>query len=161
MRRAAVCVLMLAAGLVRGCVGGFTRVGAVVCGLARVGVARTAARAAVCVRAAPARALLCAGSIGRACESGLFTAAQLEYMRVSKESCDARDVVWHRAVTKAVHRLETVERAGQPWCCTEMPEIAESDWAANNEIMHALEDADGRSQTKRKNGRAKRWRGSH
>ena len=67
----------------------------------------------------PARALLCPGSIGRACKSGMFSVAQLEYMRASRESCDARDVVWHRAVTKLVDARE--------------------DRAANNEIMHALD----------------------
>ena len=111
--------------------------------------------------AAGTRALLCPVSIGRACDSGMFTVAQLEYMRASRESCDARDVVWHRAVTKTVERLETMQQAGQPWCCAEMPEKAETDRAANNEIMHALEDAEGRSQTKRKDRRGKRWRDSH
>lgn len=82
------------------------------------------ARRAVAGRAGVAgtRALLCAGSIGRACDSGLFTAAQLEYMRASRDSCDARDVVWHRAVTRLVG-------------------VDGPDRARNNAIMHALEDA--------------------
>ena len=82
--------------------------------------------AALGQRAAGTRALLCAGSIGRACDSGLFTAAQMEYMRASRESCDARDVVWHRAVTRLV-RVREHEN--------------EPDHARNNAIMHALEDA--------------------
>jgi len=107
--------------------------------------------------AAGTRALLCAGSIGRACESGLFTPAQLEYMRASKASCDARDVVWHRAVTKAVARVETTQQAEQAWCCAEMPGIPETDFEANNEIMHALEE--GRPQTRK--GRRSKRRGGH
>jgi len=71
-------------------------------------------------RGAGVRALLCPCSIGRACESGMFSVTQLEYMRASRESCDARDVSWHRAVTRLVH-AHGPERA------------------ANNEIMHALD----------------------
>lgn len=74
--------------------------------------------------AAGSRALLCAGSIGRACDSGMFTPFQLEYMRASRESCDARDVSWHRAVTRLVD--------------THGP-----DRVRNNAIMHVLEDVDG------------------
>ena len=91
-----------------------------------VGVA--VSRAGLAVRlgqgAAGTRALLCAGSIGRACDSGMFTPLQLEYMRASRESCDARDVSWHRAVTRLVD--------------THGP-----DRVRNNAIMHVLEDVDG------------------
>jgi hypothetical protein len=94
--------------------------------VARVGVA--VSRAGLVVRlgqgAAGTRALMCAGSIGRACDSGMFTVAQLEYMRASRESCDARDVSWHRAVTRLVD--------------THGP-----DRVRNNAIMHVLEDVDG------------------
>lgn len=78
--------------------------------------------------AAGTRALLCAGSIRQACDSGLFTVHQLEYMRASRESCDARDVVWHRAVTRLTR--------------TAGAEGHEPDHARNNAIMHALEDAE-------------------
>lgn len=92
----------------------------------RVGaaVSRAGLAAQVGQGAAGTRALLCAGSIGRACDSGMFTAQQLEYMRASRESCDARDVSWHRAVTRLV-------------------DVHGPDRVRNNAIMHALEDVDG------------------
>lgn len=110
-------MLALAAGLVRGSAGGFARVCAG--GFARIGATALGRRSGAGVCRAPARALLCPGSIRLACDSGMFSAAQLEYMRKSGESCDARDVVWHRAVAKLVDARE--------------------DRAANNEIMHALD----------------------
>jgi hypothetical protein len=67
------------------------------------------------------RALLSPATIARACDSGMFTAAQLEYLRASKNSGDARDVAWHRAVTRLVN-AHAPERV------------------ANNLIMHPLDD---------------------
>ena len=90
--------------------------------------------------AAGSRALLCAGSIGRACDSGMFTSAQLEYMRASRESCDARDVAWHRAVTRLVH-AQGPERV------------------RNNAIMHALEDLDELDDAAPLNETARKGRG--
>lgn len=66
------------------------------------------------------RALLSPATIARACDSSMFSVAQMEYLRASRDSVDARDVVWHRAVTRLVH--------------THAPERV-----ANNEIMHALD----------------------
>ena len=66
------------------------------------------------------RALLSPATIARACDSSMFSVAQLEYMRASRDSVDARDVVWHRAVTRLVH-AHAPERV------------------ANNEIIHALD----------------------
>lgn len=67
------------------------------------------------------RALLSPATIALACDSGMFTAAQLEYLRVSRNSRDARDVAWHRSVTRLVH--------------THAPERD-----ANNGIMHPFDD---------------------
>ena len=72
-------------------------------------------------RALQLRALLSPATIARACDSGMFTAAQLEYLRASKNSGDARDVAWHRAVTRLVN-AHAPERV------------------ANNLIMHPLDD---------------------
>jgi hypothetical protein len=62
--------------------------------VARVGV--TARHVGLEVRvgqgSADTRALMCTDSIGRVCDSGIFTTAQMEYMRASLESCNARDV---------------------------------------------------------------------
>jgi hypothetical protein len=66
------------------------------------------------------RGLLSVATIERACDSDMFTAAQLQYMRSSRDSVDARDVAWHRAVTRLVN--------------THAPERV-----ANNEIMHQLD----------------------
>ncbi len=80
------------------------------------------ARAHMCVRAhLQMRALLSPATIALACDSGMFTAAQLEYLRVSRNSRDARDVAWHRSVTRLVH-AHAPERD------------------ANNAIMHPLDD---------------------
>ena len=75
--------------------------------------------------AAGTRALLCPATIARACDSGIFTVTQMEYMRASRESCDARDVSWHRSVTRLVGAQGN-----------------EPDRVRNNAIMHALEDAE-------------------
>ena len=72
-------------------------------------------------RALQVRAMLSPATIARACDSGMFTAAQLEYLRASKNSGDARDVAWHRAVTRLVN-AHAPERV------------------ANNLIMHPLDD---------------------
>lgn len=110
--------------------------------VSRVGVALS--RAGLAGRlgqgAAGSRALLCAGSIGRACDSGMFTPLQLEYMRASRESCDARDVSWHRAVTRLVD--------------THGP-----DRVRNNAIMHALEDMDDLEGAAPLNETARKGRG--
>jgi hypothetical protein len=108
----------------------------------RVGAAVSRAGLAVRVGqgAAGTRALLCAGSIGRACDSGMFTVAQLEYMRASRESCDARDVSWHRSVTRLVD-------AHGP------------DRVRNNAIMHALEDLDDFEGSAPLNETARKGRG--
>jgi len=66
------------------------------------------------------RALLSPATIARACDSSMFSVAQLEYLRASRDSVDARDVAWHRSVTRLVH-AHAPERV------------------ANNEIMHALD----------------------
>jgi hypothetical protein len=83
-----------------------------------------------------ARALLCAASIGQACESGLFTAAQLQYMRVSASSRDARDIVWHRTVARTCAALK------KDMCAMERSAV-EAQRLANNQLMHALELGDG------------------
>ena len=72
------------------------------------------------MRAPQVRALLSVVTIARACDSDMFTVAQLEYMRSSRDSADARDVAWHRAVTRLVN-AHAPERV------------------ANNEIMHQLD----------------------
>jgi hypothetical protein len=139
MRRTVFYAAMLTVGLVQGRAGGFARV--CVGGLARVGATALGGRGRARVCTAPARALLCAGSISEACDSGMFSAAQLEYMRASRESCDARDVVWHRAVTKLVD-------AHGVWGTTNEKGM-HSDRAANNEIMHALDSRERSKHAKR------------
>jgi uncharacterized membrane protein YhiD involved in acid resistance len=81
-----------------------------------------------------ARALLCAASIGTACESGMYTAAQMSYMRASAASRDARDLIWHRSVVKTCAGLKKEDA-----CAAQM----DSTRKANNQLMHALEDGDG------------------
>ena len=85
--------------------------------------ARLPLRLLMCAHMRPlqVRALLSPATIALACDSGMFTAAQLEYLRASRKSRDARDVAWHRSVTKLVH--------------THGPERE-----ANNGIMHPLDD---------------------
>ncbi len=77
--------------------------------------------ARVALRPPQMRALLSPATIAQACDSGIFTAAQLEYLCATKNSVDARDVTWHRAVTRLVN-AHAPERA------------------ANNLIMHPLDD---------------------
>jgi len=128
--RAVLVVLVMLVMLPRGCDSGLLFGRACVAG-ARRAAARRAGLGAT-------RAVLCAGSIGRACDSGMFTVTQLEYMRASRDSCDARDVVWHRAVTRLVD-------AHGP------------DRVRNNAIMHALEDADRNETAKaHRHGRGRR-----
>jgi hypothetical protein len=78
------------------------------------------------MRAPQTRALLSPATIALACDSGMFTAAQLEYLRATKNSGDARDVAWHRSVTRLVN-AHAPERV------------------ANNDIMHPLDDDEARS----------------
>ena len=85
---------------------------------AHVRAARTVASAHM--RPLQVRGLLSVATIERACDSDMFTAAQLQYMRSSRDSVDARDVAWHRAVTRLVN-AHAPERV------------------ANNEIMHQLD----------------------
>jgi hypothetical protein len=143
MRRTVLYALMLVVGLVRGSAGGFARV--CVGGLARAGATALGRQSRPRVCTAPARALLCAGSIGRACDSGMFSAAQLEYMRASRKSCDARDVSWHRSVTKLVD-------AQGVWG-TEDKQSTDTDRAANNEIMHALDARETKHEKRGKHGK--------
>ena len=83
-----------------------------------------------------ARALLCAASIGTACESGLYTVAQMSYMRASAGSRDARDVVWHRTIARTCAGLK------QDLCALEKSAV-EAQRIANNQVMHALEAGNG------------------
>ena len=85
-------------------------------------------------RVCGARALLCAASIGRACESNLYTPAQMTYFRASADSRDARDVVFHRAVLKTCAGLKVDGRAAAS---------IENTRLANNALIHALEIGDG------------------
>ena len=68
------------------------------------------------------RGLLSAATIRLAEASGAYTAAQLAYMRASRDSTDARDVAWHRSITHLVN-------AG----------AGEREF--NNYVMHALDEA--------------------
>ncbi len=81
-----------------------------------------------------ARALLCAASIGTACESGMYTAAQMSYMRASASSRDARDLIFHRAIIKTCAGLKKEDA-----CAAQM----DATRRANNALIHALEDQDG------------------
>ena len=81
-----------------------------------------------------ARALLCASSLATACESGLYSATQLQYMRASASSRDARDLIFHRAIIKTCAGLKKEDA-----CAAQM----DSTRKANNQLMHALEDGDG------------------
>ena len=83
-----------------------------------------------------ARALLCAASIGTACESGLYTVSQMSYMRASAGSRDARDVVWHRTIARTCAGLK------QDMCALEKSAV-EAQRIANNQVMHALEAGNG------------------
>ena len=89
-----------------------------------------------------ARALLCPASIGTACDSGLYTSTQLQYMRASASSRDARDLIFHRAIVKtcAGLRKEDARAAAS----------IEATRRANNQLMHALEVGDGEALDKAK-----------
>jgi hypothetical protein len=82
-----------------------------------------------------ARALLCAASISRACESGLYTPNQLSYFRASAGSRDARDIIFHRAVMKTCAGLRKEDACAAA--------SIEATRRANNQLMHALELGDG------------------
>jgi hypothetical protein len=103
-----------------------TRVGAAV---SRAGLA-----ARVGQGAAGTRALLCAGSIGRAWDSGMFTQAQMEYMQATRESRDARDIIFHRAMMKMCAGLRK-----QDACVAASIDATRK---ANNALIHVLEDVD-------------------
>lgn len=102
----------------------------------RVGVA--VSRAGLAVRlgqgAAGTRALLCAGSIGRACDSGMFTPLQLEYMRASRESRDARDIIFHRAMMKMCAGLRKEDAC--------VAACIDATRKANNALIHVIDDRD-------------------
>ena len=66
------------------------------------------------------RGLLSAATIRMAETSGAYTPAQLAYMRATRASTDARDVVWHRSITQLAN------------CCATEREF-------NNRIMHVLD----------------------
>ena len=66
------------------------------------------------------RGLLTPATIRLAEASGAYTPAQLAYMRATRASSDARDVVWHRSITQLVN------------CCAREREF-------NNRIMHVLD----------------------
>ena len=85
-------------------------------------------------RGAGVRALLCPCSIGRACASGMFTPALLEYMRASRESRDARDIIFHRAVMKMCAGLRKEDACAAASIDTTR--------RANNALIHAIEDGD-------------------
>ncbi len=82
-----------------------------------------------------ARALLCPACIGTACESGLYSATQLQYMRASASSRDARDLIFHRAIVKTCAGLRKEDA-----CAAASIEISRK---ANNALIHAIEDGDG------------------
>ena len=79
--------------------------------------------------------MLCPASIGTACESGLYTSTQLQYMRASASSRDARDLIFHRAIVKTCTGLRK-EDAGAV-------ASIEATRRANNALIHAIEDGDG------------------
>jgi hypothetical protein len=81
-----------------------------------------------------ARALLCASSLATACESGLYTAPQMSYLKASASSRDARDLIWHRSVVKTCAGLRKEDA-----CAAQIDATRK----ANNALIHALEDADG------------------
>ena len=81
-----------------------------------------------------ARALLCPASIGRACDSGMFTPALLEYMRASRESRDARDIIFHRAMMKMCTGLRKEDK-----CVAASIDVTRR---ANNALIHVIEDGD-------------------
>lgn len=83
--------------------------------------------------AAGTRALLCAASLSRACESGLYTTAQVSYMRTSAGSRDVRDVTWHRSIMKTCAGLEIDASAAAQIDATRR---------ANNALIHSLDTGD-------------------
>ena len=87
-----------------------------------------------------ARALLCPASIGTACDSGLYTSTQLQYMRASASSRDARDLIFHRAIVKTCAGLRKEDACAAA--------SIEATRRANNQLMHALELGDGEALDK-------------
>ena len=85
-----------------------------------------------------ARALLCPASIGTACESGLYTSTQLQYMRASASSRDARDLIFHRAIVNTCAGLRGA--AKEDACAVASMETTRK---INNALIHAIEDGDG------------------
>jgi hypothetical protein len=81
------------------------------------------------------RALLCPASIGTACDSGLYTSTQLQYMRASASSRDARDLIFHRAIVKTCSGLRKEDASAAA--------SIEATRRLNNQLMHAVEDAKG------------------
>lgn len=124
--RAVLVVLVMLVMLPRGCDSGLLFGRACVAG-ARCAAARRAGLGAT-------RAVLCAGSIGRACDSGMFTVTQLEYMRASRDSRDARDIIFHRAMMKmcAGMRKENACVAAS----------IDATRRANNALIHVIEEVD-------------------
>lgn len=109
--------------------------------VAPVGVA--VSRVGLAVRlghgAAGSRALLCAASLSRACESGLYTNAQVSYMRASAGSRDMRDVTWHRSIMKTCSGLEVDASAAAQIDATRR---------ANNALIHSLDTGDAEALDK-------------
>ena len=103
--------------------------------VARVGL--TARRVVLMDRlgrgAAGSRALLCAASLSRACDSGLYTTGQMSYMRASAGSRDVRDVTWHRSIMKTCAGLEVDASAAAQIDATRR---------ANNALIHSLDTGD-------------------
>jgi hypothetical protein len=95
-----------------------------------------------------ARALLCASSLATACESGLYSATQLQYMRASASSRDARDLIWHRSVVKTCAGLKKED------ACAAQMDITRR---ANNALIHALENQDGDALDKAMELHMKAW----
>jgi len=106
-------------------------------GVARVPLGLLRARARVSAQhlaGGSVRALLCPCSIGRACDSGMFTPALLEYMRASRESRDARDIIFHRAVLKMCAGLRKEDACAAA--------SIDATRRANNALIHVIEDGD-------------------
>ncbi len=119
------------------------------------GVARAPLGLGVCWRAcAPRgvrwRALLCEASIERAFDSGMFTPALLEYMQASRESHDARDIIFHRGMMKMCAGLRKEDACAAA--------SIDATRRANNALIHVIDDADGDARAQASEGRKGRER---
>ena len=97
-----------------------------------------------------ARALLCPASIGTACESGLYTSTQLQYMRASASSRDARDLIFHRAIVNTCAGLRKEDA-----CAVASIETTRR---INNALIHAIEDGDGEALDRAMRAHVRAWR---